>query len=637
MVAANTKSDNRHVHPIILYRGIIFKRDKSKLGTTVMSTHQFCRVSAAILTWSSVITGALGQPALVRSNAEQGRAEAQFLLGTFYLTGRGVPQDYAAATDWFRRAAKQRDINAAYSLGKMYDTGLGVPRDLAQAAEWYQKAAELGHTEAQAAMGSYYLARSEVGGHDAIAARWVYRAAVQGFPEAQLMLAIMLSSGKGIPTNLVASYSWASIAAARLKEDKALDQSKALLEMVGSAMTPEQTEEARNTAANWSPITERPQRSRWDITREQDGILASLDIRRGEATVSWRFVRPTTTQLTEVGGTVDGTPLGIPQFEPYPQAGISTYILFLLDVTGPTREAQIEQGKRTLAEIVAQAQAHHQIDVAIYGDQLEILVPGEADRGSVLDLIKAAHPRASNANLGRALLSAINVPSLAPAERRAIFMLTDGHTDDTLNANSLIENAKRTTTSLNFIVNPSERSADLAALEQLAEATGGLVVKQDQLAAFLEAPFQLVDSGATVRFPLAHLHRNSQTDPKINITLKYGDRVLELSSSAGNEARLEREALMHVLDVCDSCTDDFRKQVQDRIDLIAAEEQSYGAAGDEPKRLREYVANCVACNFRAEAEIRANALDEIAAQAIEEPVRSKREDTPVSRRRHRHK
>ena len=39
--------------------------------------------------------------------AEQGLAEAQFILGGMYLNGRGVPQDYDEAVKWFRLATKQ--------------------------------------------------------------------------------------------------------------------------------------------------------------------------------------------------------------------------------------------------------------------------------------------------------------------------------------------------------------------------------------------------------------------------------------------------------------------------------------------------------------------------------------------------
>ena len=47
--------------------------------------------------------------------------------------GLGVPQDYAEALKWFRRAAEQNDAAAQTNLGVMYDFGHGVVRDYAEA------------------------------------------------------------------------------------------------------------------------------------------------------------------------------------------------------------------------------------------------------------------------------------------------------------------------------------------------------------------------------------------------------------------------------------------------------------------------------------------------------------------------
>ena len=53
---------------------------------------------------------------LCRCAAEQGNADAQYLLATIYEEGRGVPQDYAEAVKWFRLAAEQGHARAQYFL-----------------------------------------------------------------------------------------------------------------------------------------------------------------------------------------------------------------------------------------------------------------------------------------------------------------------------------------------------------------------------------------------------------------------------------------------------------------------------------------------------------------------------------------
>ena len=69
--------------------------------------------------------------------AEQGLAQAQHNLGLMYSKGHGVPQDYAKAVEWYRRAAEQGNATAQNNLGVMYDNGQGVPQDHAKAVEWY--------------------------------------------------------------------------------------------------------------------------------------------------------------------------------------------------------------------------------------------------------------------------------------------------------------------------------------------------------------------------------------------------------------------------------------------------------------------------------------------------------------------
>ena len=69
-----------------------------------------------------------------------------------YEQGRGVPQDYTKAVDWYRKAAEQNEPSAQYSLGLMYDQGTGVPRNLSEANHWYALAAKNGDPDAKAAL-----------------------------------------------------------------------------------------------------------------------------------------------------------------------------------------------------------------------------------------------------------------------------------------------------------------------------------------------------------------------------------------------------------------------------------------------------------------------------------------------------
>jgi TPR repeat protein len=63
-----------------------------------------------------------------------------------YEEGRGVPQDYAEAFQWFQLAADQELAEAQLSLGVMYDQGRGVPQNYVEAYKWYALSAAQGNT-----------------------------------------------------------------------------------------------------------------------------------------------------------------------------------------------------------------------------------------------------------------------------------------------------------------------------------------------------------------------------------------------------------------------------------------------------------------------------------------------------------
>jgi uncharacterized protein len=88
--------------------------------------------------------------------AEQGHMDAQFNLGIMYDQGIGVPEDSAAAAQWFEQAAAQGDPIAAFNLGLMYTEGRGVDQDFSQAARWYALAAEHEHPEAMERLSYLY-------------------------------------------------------------------------------------------------------------------------------------------------------------------------------------------------------------------------------------------------------------------------------------------------------------------------------------------------------------------------------------------------------------------------------------------------------------------------------------------------
>jgi len=149
-----------------------------------------------------------------RVQANAGNAYSQWLLGYYYRTGRGVPQDDAQAMAWYRKAADQGYAAAQFNLGNAYDTGQGVPQDYAEALRWYRLAANQGH--------------------------------VVGLNN----LGVMYSHGRGVPQDYVEAHKWANLAASRATGDDRENFTEFRDDLV-KLMTPTQLADAQRLAREW--------------------------------------------------------------------------------------------------------------------------------------------------------------------------------------------------------------------------------------------------------------------------------------------------------------------------------------------------------------------------------------------------
>ena len=153
------------------------------------------------------------------AKAEQGDAAAQNILGNLCAHGQGVPQDYAQAAKWYRRAADQGFVLAQCNLAALYAAGAGVKSDPTEAVGWYRKAADQGSADAQ-----YNLAQMlsmGIGAKRDIreAIRLYHLAAEQGDGLAQFNLARRYQEGKDVSPDAVESYFWFALASANGLED----------------------------------------------------------------------------------------------------------------------------------------------------------------------------------------------------------------------------------------------------------------------------------------------------------------------------------------------------------------------------------------------------------------------------------
>jgi TPR repeat protein len=143
-----------------------------------------------------------------RKAADQGLAQAQNNLGVLYFDGKGVARNEVEAVIWFRKAAAQGLAMGQFHLGVAHENARGVQRDYAEALTWYRKAADQNLALAQNNLGVLYLYGKGVTRNEKEAVAWFRKAAAQGLGMAQHNLGFAYQNGKGVPLDFKEAEKW---------------------------------------------------------------------------------------------------------------------------------------------------------------------------------------------------------------------------------------------------------------------------------------------------------------------------------------------------------------------------------------------------------------------------------------------
>ena len=128
--------------------------------------------------------------------AEDGLAEAQYLLAYSLYMGEGVERNYTSAAQWYKRASRQNHVKAEYNLAYCYMNGRGVPRDYDRALELLTASAEGGNIQAMVTLSECYERGVLVEEDRAMSEMWQKRARGENAPRPSLKSDDVKSSDK---------------------------------------------------------------------------------------------------------------------------------------------------------------------------------------------------------------------------------------------------------------------------------------------------------------------------------------------------------------------------------------------------------------------------------------------------------
>jgi localization factor PodJL len=192
------------------------------------------------------LPAAIGSSGL-RAAAVRGDPAAEFEIAVRFAEGRGVPQDFTAASEWFERAGKQGLAPAQFRLGGLYEKGMGVKKNLDAARRLYLAAAEAGNAKAMHNLAVLYAEGMDGKPDYQTAAKWFRKAADHGIGDSQYNLGVLYARGIGVEMNMGEAYKWFSLAAREGDADAAKKRDD-----VGSRLDEKSLMTARAAAQVWT-------------------------------------------------------------------------------------------------------------------------------------------------------------------------------------------------------------------------------------------------------------------------------------------------------------------------------------------------------------------------------------------------
>ena len=205
-----------------------------------------------------------------------------------------------------------------------------------------------------------------------------------------------------------------------------------------------------------------------------------------------------------------GVTLAPATWESYPSPRSITAVLLLVDSSGTARQLHLAQGLQDLTTVLEAAPAHLRFGLASFDSELTVAVPIGESRTVVRDAAARIAPTERPTELFRVALEALNVLAATPADRRALFLFSDGLAEDRAYFHQDVVSAAKARgiaiVGFGYPRSPVQAVA-LQTLRRLSEDTGGTFLAADASGRVpgeaVPPVFRALDSGGTLRAGLA--------------------------------------------------------------------------------------------------------------------------------------
>ena len=233
------------------------------------------------------------------------------------------------------------------------------------------------------------------------------------------------------------------------------------------------------------------------------------------------------------------TTLPVKEGKSYPGKDSITAVLFLVDTSDPARHNVIDKNIKHINQLLASSREYQRFGLASFDKELRLEAPIGSDSSVINNAANNLKATGSTTELYRNMLEAITLFKDVDADRKSIFLFSDGLAEDKAYFhNDVINAAKKAGIIITSIGYPRSvpQSVSLQTLRRLSEETGGIYIEADNQfnipADFLIQPFTSLDNGGEFNVPLHKIidnKVNDETSVRLGFETDIGTAILPVS------------------------------------------------------------------------------------------------------------
>lgn len=246
------------------------------------------------------------------------------------------------------------------------------------------------------------------------------------------------------------------------------------------------------------------------IAKDFEGAgFISCSAEAGAPKVNCDFLYPSGIAVKDLTLTIGGSPHQIPEngVSAYPSEGQRSDILFLVDVSDPSRINTIQNRNRQhIVEMLLKQKEYEKIGVAVFDSEITFLSPLGSTQEENIKAVNSIRAKGQATEFYKNILAAIQILKKAGATRKGLVLISDGKDEDRAYKSEDVIRAANDANVVILGLGYSERASDapyLQTIKRLTDSTNGqfVNVSGDKLPSnFLNNPFEFLEKGGRISF-----------------------------------------------------------------------------------------------------------------------------------------